>query len=221
MSRLEKNIEYKIIKILCEDKKSFQIYLSYMCKEFGFAGNKKFGFISRGRNKYKILIEYIGKTDPLSIVEQAKKEIKKCYKIYCVFDYDGHVVGRRDNYKKAMQDETENIIKINSVICYEIWLLLHLKQTSKVFNIPREIEKEFEKEIQKNSKYKNFKYDKSDFVGKGFSEKARLFDFLYDRLENAKKNYHILDEDNQKTDSDNPSTKIPLLLKDLENYVDC
>jgi len=211
------------ILILCEDKKSFRVYIEKICNKLGYKGSLKNYFYNKKGN-YNIYIKKAKNTDPLGIVKQAKEELeRKNYDIvYCVFDKDGHVNGRLDNYNKAMNNKTKNLIKINSVPCSETFLLLHFKETTKLFKNPDELIKYLEKEIRKIPRYKNFKYDKAKLFDEKMknSSKESFLDFLFSRMEIAKKNVKQLDKVNKQTDSDNPSTKIPKLIEDLEKWVD-
>lgn len=79
----------------------------------------------------QIQINHIGKTDPVSIVEDGNKKSSKYDYIYCVFDKDAHVDGRKKNYIDAMKKELENNVKrINSIPYFEYFIRLHFEYST-------------------------------------------------------------------------------------------
>lgn len=110
--------KYERILILCEDGKSAPYYLDSFCNNFHLKN---------------ITIKGMG-VSPLKIVEAAIAELKSYDRVYCHFDQDTHadykqaldrVVANQKNYKK--------IYAITSVPCFEYWILLHYRDSSKPY----------------------------------------------------------------------------------------
>lgn len=80
-------------------------------------------------------------SDPISIIKFAKQRCREerdagdAYnKVFCVFDRDAH-----PNYLQAMNEISSatpkhTYIAINSVPCFEYWLLLHFNLTTQPYN---------------------------------------------------------------------------------------
>lgn len=194
-----KRESYDVVLIVCEGKKSEPNYLKGLCDELKL-------------NSANIELLGIG-VDPLKIVDSAIQkynETKNYDRVYCVFDKDQH-----QSYQAALekinsyQQRKSNgipIYAINSVPCFEYWLLLHFVDTSKPYvkagnkSAGDQLCSEIETHIQGYEKgQKNiFSLTKSN---------------LQNALNRAKKN-NILQENNS---TDNPSTKMNQLVEYLMN----
>lgn len=108
-----------LMVIICEGQKSEPNYISEFIKDFKS---------NRNLNKIKILPNHY--TDPLNIVQQAVELKKDGYDIVaCVFDKDTHA-----NFSNAIElARKKNIKTIISDPCFEFWILLHFKNTSRPF----------------------------------------------------------------------------------------
>lgn len=204
------------ISILCEDEKSFRYYIKYFLQQRKFintqikSGKKRKGGLRKG--EVVVHIEKAVGTDPINIVKQGKKILKnkEANRVYCVFDYDGHSSGRKENYDKAISASSENLIIINSSHCYEVWLLLHLGYSTHEDKDADETIRRFEERMQKEPGWEKYKYEKK-------KDDKELFKYLYTKyLNDAKTNAIKLDKHNQKTDSKHPCSKIYKLIDDLE-----
>lgn len=100
------------ILILCEDKKSCRTYLGEAAQYF--------------RCHADVEIVHTGNTDPLSIVEEAKRRHAAYDSTYCVVDRDTH-----ETFDEALTKAAQApvITVIDSHPCYEYWLLLHFRRT--------------------------------------------------------------------------------------------
>ncbi len=145
-----------------------------------------------------IQIEHTGKTDPLGIVNQGNERSSNYDYVYCVFDKDGHVEGRLENYNKAMRQVIKkNVTIINSIPFFELFIALHFKYTtsenycnnSSDDFIKNVLKKEFKLEYSKTCKdfYKSWEKIK-DKISNGINNSIKLSkeDF------NIKTNFHIL-----------------------------
>ena len=105
------------ILVICEDTKSSRIYLEEATSRF--------------RAQAEIDIVHSGKNDPLNIVREAVRRRKYFDMIYCVIDRDSH-----EGFDQALKLSSENadrVAVIASYPCYEYWLLLHFRKTSKPY----------------------------------------------------------------------------------------
>lgn len=130
----------------------------------------------------------------------------------CVFDRDNHT-----SYDAAIDKLNGQKIKehiksnttfeaITSVPCFEIWILLHFIYTTQ----------QFEKTGTRSAADSLIVFLKKYF--RGYSKANEdLFDLLADKLPIALKNSKKLLEENLKTKSNNPETKLHLLVECLIN----
>jgi len=149
-------------------------------------------------------------SDPWSVYQHAIKCARQAKvnndpydKVYCVFDKDKHTT-----YQKALTAivRKESFTAINSVPCFEYWLLLHFTYTTQPFDASGN-KSAGDKTIDELRKYLP-DYQKSD---KG------IFNRLFLKLEDAKTNsLRALDESNA-NQTDNPSTHIHELVDCLQN----
>jgi hypothetical protein len=112
--------------------------------------------LAHGLSNANIKVTPADGTDPVSILEFAKRELAKdpAYdRVFCVFDRNGH-----DNYDEALQrvaalGQGGKITAITSWPCFELWVLLHFVETTAPFvasggrsscdNALREVQKHF------------------------------------------------------------------------------
>ena len=104
-----------------------------------------------------------------------------------------------DEIKRFKPEDT--FTAINSVPCFEYWLLLHFIYTTEPFSATGI--KRSRSGIHKLKKHLP-DYDKSA---------SGLFSKLYDKLETAKANAIKVLQDAEKTGTDNPSTRVHKLVK--------
>lgn len=123
-----------LVLIVCEGEKTEPIYLKEYLTDLGIS-------------KKKAEIEVTGEcgSDPLSVVNLAitKFKSKNYDHIFCVIDRDKHqkfhdALTKLKNHKwtngrKELKFKAKTYKAIVSVPCFEYWLLLHYKNTTKVF----------------------------------------------------------------------------------------
>lgn len=155
--------------------------------------------------------------DPLVLIDKAhklfeknKKENKKEGKpkydaIFCVFDEDN----KSTKYKEACSSANKsNFQAITSIPCFEFWFLLHFCYTNKPFQDCKQLIKQLEKQLQQAGIIKaQQSYGKSN---------PNLYQILKPKLQNAIDNAEKL-EKHQEKDNLNPSTKVHILVKELQN----
>ncbi len=119
MARSAKSFERKKAKfktqprtlVLCEDSKSCLGYLQEAARHF--------------RSYAQIEISHCGKTDPIGIVNEAKKRRHKYDHIFCAIDRDTHHV-----FDDALETaKATGVEVVASFPSYEFWLLLHFRRT--------------------------------------------------------------------------------------------
>jgi hypothetical protein len=104
------------ILILCEDSKSGRVYLQQAAQHF--------------RCKADVELAHIGKTDPLSIVTEAKRRRADYDLVYCAIDRDIHA---SIDQAVRIAGQAPALEVIASHPCYEFWLLLHFCKTRSPF----------------------------------------------------------------------------------------
>lgn len=124
--RTAKREPYDVVLVVCEGSKTEPYYLNAMKDD-----------LELGNANVKIVEEHHG-TDPLSVVNFALTyyDAEPIYdRIYCVFDKDGH-----KTYMPALNLVNQHPLRrqgklfaINSVPCFEVWLLLHFAYTAKAY----------------------------------------------------------------------------------------
>ena len=124
--------------------------------------------------------------------------------VYCVFDKDSHAC-----YQEALQRigslrPAGVFTAINSVPCFEFWLLLHFNCSTKAYGSL----KGQSAGAQMLSELKKFMPD--------YEKKNKgVFSKLYDRLSTAMENSERANEAALNTGTDNPTTKINILVSEL------
>ncbi len=139
---------------------------------------------------------------PAKIVERAKELEKRekergdpFDKVFCVFDKDRHT-----DYQKALDQlkARKNYAAITSVPAFEYWLILHFRYTTSPYQDTSALVRDLKKHLPD--------YEKND---------ASIFGKLQDKLETAKENAARSLEDRNRAKTDNPSTKVHILVQAL------
>ena len=148
---------------------------------------------------------------PSSVYEYAIDELKRNFRdttsddydrVYCVFDKDTHACytrtleAIRKKPKHEANDKAASIIAINSVPCFEFWILLHFELTASPFENSAEVGKRIKKEWAAYSKTKP----------------QDLYAHLKNRTDDAIRHAKTVLKTAQ---GDNPSTRIHILVSDL------
>jgi hypothetical protein len=190
----------KRIFIICEDEKSSRYYFEGFCQDNNLERDVKVEKCPNGN-------------DPLTMVAYAKTQKNYYQKIYCVFDADVKLISEKNGkrYQDALnkcKGSGGHIIAIDSMPSFEYWLLLHhvfhlapFEATEK-HTIDDMVVRELEKYMPD--------YDKRD---KDIYTKTKIF------LDRAMRRADAVEIEQRRVQSDNPSTKIHRLIRDLENWV--
>ena len=145
-------------------------------------------------------------SDPVSIVTYGKKLYREKKnsgdpfdKVYCVFDKDAH-----SNYDVAMNSirtaiPKDTYIAVNSVPCFEYWLLLHFSYTAQPFrSLPNDSAcNQVMRQLTSNTEMA--KYSKGQLG---------IFEALINRLDQAKEYADRSLKEAAATNTDNPTTHI-------------
>lgn len=169
---------------------------------FYFMGLKNFYEI----NNANIKIDGSSGSTPGSVVEYGRRLYQQerntgdpFDRVYFVFDKDIHPDYQQALSKISAYSPKNTFYAINSVPCFEYWLLLHFIYTTEHFSAADVVIRKLRKQIPD--------YDKSA-IG--------LFDKLNNKLETAKSNaIKALQAANQ-TGTDNPSTRVHELVHYLQ-----
>ena len=183
---------YDVILIVCEGKETEPNYFTELKKAFRLS-SANVRICGRG-------------SDPLSVVEFALETYRQepeFDRVYCVFDRDRHT-----RYDAAMDKlgKKNKFFAIPSVPCFEFWLLLHFKHTTKPFDAPYG-GSICSKVIEELKKYLPA-YEKGD---------QDIFNKLQDKLDNAITNARRVEEFHKTSGTDNPSTMVHSLLEYLRD----
>lgn len=183
---------YDVILIVCEGKKTEPNYFTELKKTFRLS-NANVRICGRG-------------SDPLSVVEFAIKTYHQepvFDRIYCVFDRDRHARfdAAMDKLLRTKLSKKNIIYAIPSVPCFEFWLLLHFKYTTKPFDAPYgdSICSKVIEELKNHLPT----YQKGD---------QNVFNQLKDKLDNAIANARRVEKFHKTSGTDNPSTSMHSLL---------
>jgi hypothetical protein len=184
---------YDVVLMVCEGSKTEPLYLQ---------GLKVFHRLSNAN----IRILHPNATDPMSIAHAAEDEsaANQYDKIFCIFDRDGHA--QYSDALRIISNSNGRVFAVNSVPCFEVWVLLHFQYTSAPFtSVGRE--SACDKVLQELRRYM------PDYA-KG---RINVYAELLDRLDTAIGNAHRLEAHNVSTSSDNPETKMHHLVQYLRS----
>jgi len=183
---------YERILIVCEGEKTEPIYFKSLCDHLGLH-TANIEITGNCGSSPKNVFEK-GK----EIFEKAKKEQNPFDRVYCVFDKDCHHGYDEIVNQVKLKKPKDTFFAITSVPCFEYWLLLHFKFTTSPFGNAEAV-------ISKLKEYIS-SYKKGD---KNIFQEVRMYiDFA---LGNAKR----ANEEANKNYTDNPTTRIPILVDKL------
>ncbi len=189
---------YDRIFIVCEGEKTEPNYFKGLRNELRL-------------NKANVVIDDKKKgLDPKRLLDHTLEELKKDPEfnhIFCVFDKDKHATynSTLERISKLHPRGGGVIHAITSVPCFEIWLLLHFVYTTKSYGTP-------------------FQGSSADLVIADlkkylpdYEKGARdIFIHVLSRIEDAIKNAKQLTKFNETSGTDDPSTKVHLLVEYLQ-----
>ena len=152
-------------------------------------------------------------SDPMSLVDYAKQRYREerdsgdpFDRIFCVFDKDAHTTYVRalDALHSANPDNT--FFAINSVPCFEYWLLLHFQYSTKSYT-----------DLSANSAGNQVINDLKNFMPDYEKGGTEIFAELFLQLDFAKNNAARALGESEKNGTDNPSTHIHTLVEFMQN----
>ncbi len=150
---------------------------------------------------------------PISNLKQAKELSKSAKKmddpfdrIYCVFDRDSHKSFDDTLSQISEQPPELKIYASTSDPCFEYWVLLHFKYTTKPYIASG-----------KKSACVLVINDLRKCMPDYSKKSTNLFSKLWDKLEKAKKNANKIQIKNSEEVFNNPSTNLHILVEYLQN----
>lgn len=181
------------VLIICEDSQS------------------SLNYIKQARDHYELRIDvdaiFCNHTDPAGILNHAIKNKKNYDKIFCVLDKDSH-----PSYDSALVNAKQHypqIEIIQSVPCFELWLILHFKYSTKPYNRNKSSPGQLLlSDLLKIPEMINYTKGTED----------NLFKYLINHLGIAKTNAKKLEQHCLSLESYNPYTKLHHLIKYLSEY---
>lgn len=197
----EKREPYSKVLIVCEGEKTEPNYFEELKDYYALSS-------------VNVKIDGSCGSDPVSVVEYGKKLYRKekvsgdaFDKVYCVFDKDTH-----SNYDKAMNairtaNPKDTYIAINSVPCFEYWLLLHFTFTTQPFRALPNNSACNQVLIQLTSNVEMVKYSKGQHG---------IFEKLINLLDQAKVNANLSLQTAEAVCTDNPTTRVHELITFLQ-----
>jgi len=193
----KKRNPYDVVLIVCEGAETELNYLNGLQESLRLSSTN-------------IVIKNCSGTDPMSIVDHALEQYNKKNtdydQVYCVFDKEF------PNYQSALEKIQSNanngtpIHAIPSAPCFEYWILLHFKETTKPYKPKRKKSTgdQLKSELKKHIK----DYHEAD---------KDLFKKTSPHLKRAIARAKRIDKSQKANGTDNPSTKVYELVEYLKN----
>jgi hypothetical protein len=195
---------YERVLIVCEGKKTEPDYFTAMKDDYKL-------------NTTNVDIDGDSDSSPRSVVSYAKQRYKEdvkkygkqdCFdKVYCVFDRDEHAT--YDEAINSIQTATPKgvFFAITSIPCFEFWLLLHFRPSSKPYF-----------RSGKRSPGQNAEHDLKQFLPNYQKGEKTIYNQLKGtRIDTAFKHAKQVNDAARTSGFDNPSTSIPELINYLRN----
>ncbi|MDH4320441.1 MAG: RloB family protein [Desulfobulbaceae bacterium] len=196
----QKREPYDLVLIVCEGGKTEPNYLQELRDAFKLS-----------TANIKIIGDACG-TSPRDVVKYALTEYqkeKKYNRIFCVFDKDRHPTFNEalERIRTARLSKGDSIQAITSVPCFEIWILLHFRYTTKAFSSTG----------PSGSICASVIRDLKRHIGNYDKGAAGLFPSLLEKLPTAMTHATRLAKHTTTTGSDNPSTRMHKLVEYLRD----
>ena len=193
-------LTHPCILIVCEGENPEVAYFKGLCD-----------FLKLDSNRIKIQQAKNGNS-PMQIVNEALALHKDDTfdRIFCVFDKDTHTTYHSAMKKiKDLQNSKKRIpiVAINSVPCFEFWLLLHFENTSQGY-VQNGADRVKDQLVRKLKIYLP-KYD---------SSLKNIFALTKCSLEQAVEGAKSLNQQQENARTDNPSTKVYELVEFLRDF---
>jgi hypothetical protein len=195
--RMAKRAPYDRVLIVCEGEKTEPHYFSWLRNELGL-------------NRANVVIsDKKGGLDPKSLVEYAIDEYRKepdFDHVYCVFDKDKHTTyqGALDKIRSLPIRGKMKIHAITSVPCIEFWLLLHFTYTTSQYFAPLDASNCDLVILDLQRHIPGYEKGSKDFLP-----------YIADKTDDAIRNAKQLEVFHQTSGTDNPSTKVYMLVEYL------
>lgn len=201
--------EKKRVLIVCEGAKSEPLYFKKLIETFDLS-----------KLKFEIYGQECG-SDPISVVTFGEKVLNADADYdyaFFVFDRDAHptydnALSKIESMRKKVKFKNISLSAIVSIPCFELWLLLHSKQSTKPY-APKGKKSIGECVVDDLRNVDGFKE-----YGKGSCD---YFDSIKGKIDVAIRNAEILVENAVQTGSDkyqgNPVTLIHEMIKELRSF---
>jgi hypothetical protein len=193
---------YDYVLIVCEGSKTEPNYLSEMIRDFQISGANVKVTGDCGSAPQTVVAEAI------RLFEQDPRFDR----VFCVFDRDGHAgyadaLQRIDSHRLLRRDGRKKLghaqfTAINSVPCFEYWILLHFEYTTAHMARYSDVEPRMRNHAELRD------YSKGS---------AGLFGMLRSRMDDALRHADMANAASAATGSDNPSTRMPELVRYLDS----
>ena len=198
----KRELPYKLYYFVCEDAESMQHYLDGLKKKY--AGQKIVIRKEKARDGNDIKSVVKSSIDKRDEIEQKRETYSNGYEVIACFDKDNNKI--TDIYQEINKINNEdNVEFIYNNPCYEYWILLHTKQTSRGFTSSDQCCREAMKAI--NSHYHQSFEDLDKFksaenifniVGQDLPkaiQNAKSLNFTDDDLDGTYTNAHLVLEE--------------------------
>jgi hypothetical protein len=196
--RVSRHAPYDRVLIVCEGEKTEPNYFKWLRSKLGL-------------NRANVVIaDKKGGLDPKSLVEYAIEEYKKepdFDRVYCVFDKDKHSTyqGALDKIRSTRLRGRSKIHAITSVPCFEFWLLLHFAYTTGQYCAPLDTSNCDLVILDLQRHIPGYAKGSKDFLT-----------YIADKTDDAIRNAKQLEVFHQTSGTDNPSTKVYMLVEYLK-----
>jgi len=193
-----KRSPYESVQIICEGQTEY-VYFKFLINFFRL-------------NTANVSVVTGSGSAPVSIVEEGfdlAKNIPDIDRVVFVFDRDDHesyerAINMVNTHRAGSKDKSKPKYEvITSTPCFEIWLLLHFKCTTKAYN--KSGSKTAADILISDLRQHIASYQKTNV--------SHWIEQLIHRTEAAIKNAQLLQEHNKKTNSINPSTNVHVLIE--------
>lgn len=197
--RKAKRSSYDKVLIVCEGEKTEPYYFNELKKHYRL-------------HSATIHVDGKSKSTPSQVFSRAQKLAEQAKslndpydRVYCVFDKDNHAC-----YEQTRIDiKNSNFVAITSVPCFEYWLLLHFKYSTKTYE-----------NDGSSTAANNVIKDLKRFIPNYSKTNRDIFAKLHEKqdtaIEHASKANDVAKEQN----TDNPSTNMHELVKYLKKLAD-
>jgi hypothetical protein len=196
----KKRMPLKKILIVCEGEKTEPQYFSDLISHFRLSAAS--------------VIEVTGDcgSSPKSVVEHAREKYRledersaPYDHVYCVFDKDSHSCYQDAIYRLKTFKPAGVFMAINSVPCFEFWLLLHFTYSTKSFG-----------NFKENSSGNQMLNELRKFMPDYEKRKKGVFSTLVSRLDSAITNSQRARAAAADSGTDNPTTRVDELVVILQ-----